>query len=245
MLLRGGNMVIHARVLKRSILFLCVGIAFGISLKMLCFEGVLDVFLNNRQFTVVCDAGHGAPDGGAVALDGTEEKDINLAITKKLCEVLEAKGINTITTRDGDSGIYDEDAATIREKKVSDMHKRVQIINNANADLFLSIHMNSFTDASANGIHIFYGKEDEKTKELAEEIQRSIVDVTLAKPHSVKEVSKSLYLMKNAKIPSILIECGFMSNPQEAQLLQNEEYQAKIAWAIADAIEEYIGKNEW
>ncbi len=238
-------MIIHTKALKKGILFMCFGIALGVSVRALCFGDALGVFLNKGQFSVVCDAGHGAPDGGAVAADGAEEKDINLAITKKLCEVLEAKGIDTVTTRTGDSGIYDEGATTIREKKVSDMHKRVQIINNSNADLFLSIHMNSFTDTSANGIHIFYGGENEKVKELAEQIQSSIVDVTGAKPHSVKEVSKSLYLMKNAKIPSILIECGFMSNPQEAQFLQNEEYQAKIAWAIASAIEEYIGKNEW
>lgn len=230
-------MIIHTRVLKRSILFLCVGIAFGISLKMLCFEAVLDVFSNNKDFSVVCDAGHGAPDGGAVASDGTQEKDINLAITKKLCEVLESRGINVTLTRSEDSGIYDESADTIRKKKVSDMHKRVEIINNSNADLFLSIHMNSFTDTSAKGIHIFYG--DESVKKMAEEIQQSIVDVTGARPHSVKEVSKSLYLMKNAKIPSILIECGFLSNPQEAKLLQDEEYQAKIAWAIADAVCNY------
>lgn len=241
MLLRGEIMIIHTRVLKRSILFLCVGIAFGISLKMLCFEGTLDVFLNNKDFSVVCDAGHGYPDGGAVASDGTQEKDINLAITKKLCEVLESKGINVILTRDDDNGIYDSSANTIREKKVSDMHKRVEIINNSDADLFLSIHMNSFTDTSAKGIHIFYGGESEKTKKLAEEIQQSIVDATGAQPHSVKEVSKDLYLMKNAKIPSILIECGFMSNPQEAKLLQNEEYQAKIAWAIADAVKKRAG----
>ncbi len=232
-------MIIHTRVLKRSILFLCVGIAFGISLKMLCFEGTLDVFLNNKDFSVVCDAGHGYPDGGAVASDGTQEKDINLAITKKLCEVLETKGINVTLTRKDDNGIYDSSANTIREKKISDMHKRVEIINNSSADLFLSIHMNSFTDTSAKGIHIFYGGEGEKTKKLAEEIQQSIVNVTGAQAHSVKEVSKSLYLMKNSKIPSILVECGFLSNPQEAKLLQDEEYQAKIAWAIADAVCNY------
>ncbi len=233
-------MIIHTKVLKRSILFLCVGIAFGISLKMLCVDGILDVFLTDGEFSVVCDAGHGYPDGGAVAADGTQEKDINLAITQKLCEVFESRGINVTLTRSEDNGIYDESANTIREKKVSDMHKRVEIINNSNADLFLSIHMNSFTDTSAKGIHIFYGGGNDDTKKMAEEIQQSIADVTGAQTHSVKEVSKSLYLMKNAKIPSILIECGFLSNPHEAELLQNEEYQAKIAWAIADAVENCV-----
>ena len=233
-------MFIHTSTLKRCIILLFSGIAVGVSLRVFCFDTISQVFLNRNAFTVVCDAGHGSPDGGAVADDGTQEKDINLAITTKLVESLEGMGIQAVVTREGDSGIYDENATTIRQKKVDDMHKRLDIINKSGANLFLSIHMNSFTDTSARGIHIFYANENEDTIKLAEEIQRSIVGITNAKSHDIKHANTSLYLMKNAKIPSILIECGFMSNPQEAQLLKQEEYQAKIAWAIASAVKKHI-----
>ncbi len=235
-------MIIHTKVLKKGIIFLFLGIALGISLRVFCFDNISQVFLNRNDFMVICDAGHGAPDGGAVADDGTQEKDINLAITTKLVESFEGMGIQAIVTREGDSGIYDENATTIRQKKVDDMHKRLDIINKSGADLFISIHMNSFTDTSAQGIHIFYANEDENTITLAEEIQKSIVGITNAQSHDIKHANTRLYLMKNAKIPSILIECGFMSNPKEAQLLKQDEYQAKIAWAIASAVKKHINQ---
>lgn len=141
-------------------------------------------------------------------------------------------------TREGDSAIYDEGSATIREMKRSDMNKRKKIVKESGADLFVSIHMNSFSDAQVNGLHIFYDKQHPEIEELAKNIQDGIGEVTGAKVHAVKTADERLFLMKNPPIPSILIECGFLSNPEEEKKLTDEEYQSKIAWAIADVIME-------
>ncbi len=186
--------------------------------------------------TVVVDAGHGEPDGGAIGVNGTLEKDINLSIALKIQEILENRGIKVIMTRADDNSICDTNAETLHEKKVSDMHKRESIMNNSNADLFISIHMNSFTDSSSSGLHVFYSRNHPEIEPLAVTIQDSISKITGAKAHSVKTASNSLYLMKKPVPPAILVECGFISNPQEEMLLNDELYQSKIAFAIANAI---------
>lgn len=193
----------------------------------------------NNDLKIILDAGHGDPDGGAVGADGTLEKDINLAIVEKLREVLEGKGAEVILTREGDSGLQDESAGTIRKMKISDMNKRREIIRDSGADLFLSIHMNSFSDSRVKGLHIFYDKEHPEIEELAGQIQENISEITGAEAHPVKTASESLFLMKNPPIPEILIECGFLSNPEEEKKLSDEKYQSKIAWAIASAVENY------
>lgn len=161
---------------------------------------------------------------------------MNLAIAQKLAEVLEGRGAEVAMTRDGDSGLQDESANTIREMKRSDMNKRKKIVKESGADLFVSIHMNSFSDAQVNGLHIFYDKQHPEIEELAKEIQDGIGEITGASVHTVKTADERLFLMKNPPVPSILIECGFLSNPEEEKKLINEEYQSKIAWAIADVI---------
>ena len=194
---------------------------------------------DGNNIKIIVDAGHGAPDGGAVGVSGIIEKDINLAIAMKLREILEGKDYNVIMTRMGDKGIYDNESDTIRQKKRSDMKSRLAIMSNSKADLFVSIHMNSFANKSANGLNIFYSSNHKEIKNLAEKIQIRIADLTGAATHAVKTADESLFLMKNPPIPSILAECGFLSNPEEEKKLADEEYQAKLAWAIAEAIEEY------
>lgn len=194
---------------------------------------------NDSGLKIILDAGHGEPDGGAVGANGTVEKDINLAIVQKLQEVLEGKGISVILTREGDSGLQEESADTIRKMKVSDMNKRLNIIKDSGADLFVSIHMNSFSDSSVHGLHIFYDKAHPDIEETANKIQDNIGEVTGAETHAVKTADEKLFLMKNPPIPAILVECGFLSNPDEEKKLSDDEYQAKIAWAIADALENY------
>ncbi len=184
-------------------------------------------------------APHGEPDGGAVGVSGVVEKDINLAIVKKLQEILEGKGVSVILTRDGDYGLQDESADTIRKMKVSDMNKRRDIIKNSGADLFISIHMNSFGDKKVRGLHIFYDKAHPGAEEIAKQMQDNIASVTGADTHAVKTADEKLFLMKDPPVPAILAECGFLSNPEEEEKLKSEEYQAKIAWAIASALENY------
>lgn len=186
---------------------------------------------------VVIDAGHGAPDGGAVGVTGVLEKDVNLAIALKIQELLEGQGIQTVLTRDSDNGLHDG-TGTIRSMKVTDMKKRLEIINHSDADLFISIHMNSFGNPSANGLHVFYDQKHESIKELAEQMQTAISDATGAPMHDVRPAAATLYLMKNTTIPAILIECGFLSNPEEEKKLTDDDYQSRIAWAIAKTLTE-------
>ena len=193
-------------------------------------------FSNIGKYTVVLDAGHGAPDGGAVGANGTEEKDINLAITLKLREILESRGVRVIMTRSDDNSICDSDATTLHEMKVSDMHKRLRIINSSGADLFLSIHMNSFPDPTLSGLHIFFSRNHPEAETVAIAIQENISALTGAKTHAVKTASETLYLMKNPAPPAVLAECGFISNPDEEKLLLDDKYQSKIAFAIANAV---------
>lgn len=193
-------------------------------------------FSNMNTYTVVIDAGHGSPDGGAVGANGTQEKNINLDIALKLREIFENRGIRVVMTRTDDNSICSSDAETLHEMKVSDMKNRLDIINNSNADLFLSVHMNSFPNPKVGGLHVFYSRNHPEAAETAAAIQESIASLTGAKTHSVKTASDTLYLMKNPVPPAILVECGFISNPDEEKMLNDEEYRSKIAFSIANAV---------
>lgn len=189
--------------------------------------------------SVIVDAGHGLPDGGAVGLSGSIEQEINLEISLKLQEVLEAKGVRVIMTRTDENGLWENEKDSIRKKKVSDMNKRLEIMKKSDSHLFISIHMNSFPNHAASGLRIFYAPNHGEIKPLAENIQSRIQDITGANINIVKSADKSLFLMKNPPIPAILVECGFLSNAKEEKKLQEDDYQARLAWAIADAIEKY------
>lgn len=220
-----------------SILALMLGVFVGIAIQYIPSDYAFNTVKTYK--TVIVDAGHGAPDGGAVGVGGTVEKDINLAIAKKLQEVLEGKGVCVVMTRDGDSGLQDASETTIRKMKISDMNKRRSIMKKSNADLFISIHMNSFSDRTVNGLHVFYDKAHPEIEEIAVKIQDDISSVTGAAVHSVKTADEKLFLMKNPPVPSILVECGFLSNPDDEKKLNDEEYQAKIAWSIAESVTEF------
>lgn len=219
---------------KKSVALVCLSFAAAIAV-MISLRAVPTISFN-KPYTVVVDAGHGEPDGGAVGINGTIEKDINLQIALKLREVLENRGVRVIMTRTDDNSICDNSARTLHEKKVSDMHNRLEIINTSGADLFLSIHMNSFSDPKTGGLHVFYSRNHPEAEETATLIQESIAELTGAKTHAVKTASDTLFLMKNPIPPAILIECGFISNPEEEKLLNDDNYQSKIAFSIANAV---------
>ena len=206
---------------------------------ILALSSYAGIFFDDHALSVIVDAGHGLPDGGAVGIGGTVEQEINIEIAKMLAEVLEGKNIKVILTRSDESGIWTEKSNTIREKKVEDMYNRLKIMKNSRSDLFVSIHMNSYTNKSTSGLRIFYSPSFDEIKPLAENIQVRMADVTGAKTNVVKAADSSLFLMKKAPIPAILVECGFLSNPQEEKKLNDKDYQARLAWAIADAIEKY------
>lgn len=222
-----------------GVIFAVVGLSLGILIK---FSPYARTFLSDNSMCVIVDPGHGIPDGGAVGAGGTVEQKINLEISKKLCEVLEGKGIQVIMTRTDENGLFSD--GTLRDMKVKDMHKRLEIMKKSNADLFVSIHMNYFPGKSIHGLRVFYSANHEEIKPLAEQIQNKMSEITGAKTTAVKTADKTLFLMKNPPVPAILVECGFLSNIDEEKKLNDDDYQSRLAWAIADAIEKYYKEND-
>lgn len=218
------------------VIFAIVGISCGIFIKLTPYS---DTFAKNK-ICIVVDAGHGIPDGGAVGAAGSVEQEINLAVSKKLAEVLEGKGMKVIMTRTDENSIVS--GKNLHDMKINDMRKRLDIIKKSNADLFISIHMNFFPSESICGLRVFYNAGHDEIKPLAENIQNKISEITGAKKADVKAAERTLFLMKNSPSPSVLIECGFLSNKDEEKKLNNEDYQSRLAWSIADAVEKYYIK---
>lgn len=194
----------------------------------------------NNGLTVIVDAGHGGEDGGAVAPDGTVEKDLNLDIALKLEKVLKFYGFNVIMTRTQDKMTCDENLKTQRSKKVSDIHNRFKIIEENDDAVFVSIHQNNFYDSTQNGTQVFYSKNNLKSKALADYIQQVVV--TNLQPQNKRMTKKSgteIYLLYHSQIPSVLVECGFLSNYNDLNLLKDEDYRMRMAILVADGILKY------
>ena len=186
---------------------------------------------------VVVDAGHGGADPGKVSVDGSLEKDINLQIALKLQKFLQMQDVDVVLTRDSDAGLYDENASN---KKVQDMKNRVRIIEEKQPVLAVSIHQNSYHEEYVHGAQAFYYAGSEKSKELAERIQQ-VMALELDKDNARQaKANDSYYLLKKTSTPIVIVECGFLSNYEEAQKLSSELYQEKVAWAIHLAIMQTI-----
>ena len=197
---------------------------------------------NANQPIVIIDAGHGGFDGGAVSDDGTVEKDINLSIALYLQEYLSIFNIKTIMIRETDCSVEDNGLNTIRQKKSSDLHNRMKIMQETDNAIFVSIHQNKFPDGKYSGTQVFYSpKTKDESQVLAQTIQDYIVN-TLQKDNKrqIKECGTSVFLMYNAVKPAVLVECGFLSNYEETQRLKSSEYQKKIAFCIAMGIQNYL-----
>lgn len=199
---------------------------------------------NDIKPIIILDAGHGGFDGGAVAGDGTLEKDINLNIALNLNEILNTCGFDVILTRDTDSGTESDSTLSISKRKVSDLNNRLKLINSYENGIFVSIHLNKFTTSTANGAQVFYSKNNDKSALLGQSIQNSVVE--LLQPNNdrvIKQGTKSTYLLYNAKIPSVIVECGFLSNAAELKKLKDESYQKEMSFAIFCGILNYINKE--
>ena len=197
---------------------------------------------DSNQPIVIIDAGHGGFDGGAVAGDGTIEKDINLSIALYLQQYLSFFNIKTIMIRETDSSVEDNGLSTIRQKKSSDLHNRMKIMEETDNAIFVSIHQNKYSDAKYSGTQVFYSpKTKEESQILAQSIQ-DCVKYTLQKDNTrqIKECGTSVFLMYNAVKPAVLVECGFLSNYEETNKLKTSEYQKKMAFCIAFGILNYL-----
>ncbi len=171
---------------------------------------------------------------------GVLESEINLKLVLKLQELLEQSGYTVILTRSDENGIYDIDKDTIREKKVSDMKNRVKIANIEEADIFVSIHLNKIEQSKYYGWQTFYQKNNEKSKLLAKKIQSNL-NYSIQKENKRDIMSLSgKYIMDNIKIPTVTVECGFLSNPKELNDLMEDKYQSELAWGIYTGIVDYF-----
>lgn len=194
---------------------------------------------------IVLDAGHGKPDEGAVGIYGTTEEAINLKITLKLKALLEEGGAQVILTRSDENGIYSSECTTIKSKKVSDIKNRVKIGNTEGVDIFVSIHLNKFEQEKYRGWQAFYQQNSEDSKALATCIQEGLNgEITEYKNERVPLKLSNIYIMDNVKAPTVTIECGFLSNKEEAKLLEEDEYQSRLAWGIFEGIQNYFIKKE-
>lgn len=186
---------------------------------------------------VVIDAGHGGNDPGKVGIDGQLEKDINLKIVDRLKAYLEASDVKVVLTRDSDQGLYSSDD---NHKKMADMRKRCELIGEANPDLVVSIHQNSYHEEYVSGGQVFYYKTSEKGKYLAEILQKRFDYVLGEANKRMAKANDNYYLLLHVKAPIVIVECGFLSNRKEAAQLEQEEYQDRMAWTIHMGILEYL-----
>lgn len=189
---------------------------------------------------IVLDAGHGKPDEGAQSSIGTTEAETNLKVAMKVQNLLEQSGATVIQTRSDENGIYDLDKKTLREKKISDIRNRVKIGNESEADIFVSIHLNKIPQNQYWGWQCFYKEGDEKGTKLAKTIQNSLNQAIEKENKRVAMKIDNVYIIKHVEIPIAIVECGFLSNKEEEQLLLTDEYQDKLAWGIYTGIMAYF-----
>lgn len=188
---------------------------------------------------IVIDAGHGGSDPGKVGINQAEEKDLNLAIALRLKRLLEAEDIEVVLTREDENGLYSEGS---NNKKVEDMRKRCEIITEAMPVFTVSIHQNSYPEEYVKGAQVFYYGASQEGKELADILQASLIERLDPENHRAAKANESYYLLKRTPTPTVIVECGFLSNSQEAQLLVTEEYQEKVAWAVYMGIMKYLNR---
>lgn len=188
---------------------------------------------------IVIDAGHGGDDPGKIGINGVLEKDINLTIAHKLKELLEAQGYEVIMTRTTGEGLYQPGT---KNMKVEDMQKRCGIITKAMPVFTVSIHQNSYPEEYVKGAQVFYYGQSKEGEALAKKIQNSLITHLDPENHRVEKANESYYLLKKTPTPTVIVECGFLSNSEEAELLNTNEYQDKVAWAIMMGILQYLNE---
>ncbi len=231
-----------------SVICICLGavtvLLFGAYLERTLGSSAVSAGVTAKPQTglvIILDAGHGGIDGGAVSKDGTVEKDINLAITLKLRDLLSLSGYQVVLTRDTDRSIHSEGAVSIRDIKRSDLQNRLELTNTFPNGIFVSIHQNYYTESKYSGAQFFYSPNHAGSQVLAETLQSLFREkLQPQNERQIKPAGKDLYLMTNIKIPAVLAECGFLSNVTEAALLTEEEYQQKIAFVLYEGLLSYL-----
>ena len=193
--------------------------------------------MDDGRTVIVVDSGHGGDDPGMIGIGGLKEKGINLSIAKKVKEKLEEKNYRVVLTREKDEGLYEESSYN---KKAQDMQKRISILQEVKPALCISIHQNSYEDPEVKGPQVFYYKDSLDGEKLAAILQKKLnEDLDIQRPRKEKG-NTSYYLLKRSPCVLNIVECGFLTNPEDAQLLIQEGYQDKVAAAVADGVQEYL-----
>ena len=177
---------------------------------------------------------------GAQSSNGTTEAESNLKIALKVQNLLEQSGCTVILTRSDENAIYDIDSKTLRQKKISDIHNRVKIGNESSADAFVSIHLNKIPQSQYYGWQTFFKEGNAEGKKLAVSIQNSLNNAIEKENNRISKSIDNVYIIKHVEIPTTIVECGFLSNPEEEKLLLNDDYQNRLAWGIYSGIINYF-----
>ena len=223
------------KVLKLKTILIFLGIMIVSVIGSIGVVRAVDKKSPKPLYTIVIDSGHGGRDNGCSGKNGSVESEINLNISRKLKTYLETLGIRIVMTRSDGNGLYKADAENY---KLSDMEKRIEIINNAKPDMVISIHQNSFADSSQRGAQAFYREGDDLSMEFATSIQSQLLSQL---PSARMEANDGdYYILNECTVPAVIVECGYLTNGEEELLLMNEEYQSKVAYAIMCGVVKYF-----
>lgn len=234
---RKGSGTVIVLLKKRTVCLACAAILIALVciVSAAVFRRDKQAVSNRELMTspvLILDAGHGGEDGGAVSAAGVPESDINLQIVQKLELLFAFTGQTTRLTRSSQDAVYSPDAQTLREKKVSDLKNRVDLVNSVSGSILISIHQNSLPGSRVRGAQVFYNAI-EPAQSTAISVQQSLNSaINPNNEKNAKQIDGSIYLMKNIQRPGILVECGFMSNAAEAEQLQTDTHQRRLSAAI-------------
>ena len=231
-------------IARRKAVVACLFLMIALFALILSGPEKVPVFSGKLTGCIVIDAGHGLPDGGAVGMNGSIESTLNLKIALMTEKLLKEKGYNVIMTRTDDDALTSE-GKTIAVRKRNDMYKRLDIINSSGADIFISIHMNKFTDSRYKGAQVIYSDNFTQSQTLAESLQKALCSLkeNTSKRTALK-APQSIFLLKHASIPAVIVECGFLSNFEEERLLNTDKYQNAVSKAIVKGIENYYSSQK-
>lgn len=234
--------------MRRKIMFL---VLFSTSIALFTLQTIqafgivafhADFF--KKKGIIVVDAGHGGEDGGAIAVNGVLEKDINLAIALELEKDLKQNNFEVIMVRNSDVSVGDSSLGTVSERKRSDTRARLRLVEETGECILISIHQNHFSEEKYSGVQVFYSANREESASLAESVRQNIVGSL--QPDNKREnklAGSNIYLMNNCQVPAILVECGFLSNYAETEKLCTESYQKDMAAAIYNGLIDYLQEN--
>lgn len=224
--------------LSFSALFLCVMLLLTSLARNAegTFQALLADTKANEMPVIILDAGHGGEDGGAGGVNGITEKELNLSLTRMLADQLRCAGFTVIETRTEDKLLYDEGTKK-GHKKQGDLTNRLAFMKQYPNSVFISIHMNTFPNGSCRGTQVWYSQNDERSAALADAVQTRVRSVLQPENNRrIKAATSSIYLLRHASVPAILVECGFLTTPDECELLSSPSYQRKLALTLAGAI---------